>query len=166
MEVHLQFGNTLRWMRVPWIKRFVTKQHTSQHCRDKLDIEKQMEATSCIMWWLFKLHWLEVGFSGYWWIKCVIGGCANTNAKTVIRNKVFTPIYCPNLSRNYLLHLIWYTNIFYASELKLSDILSEFSCRSMILTLPSLKSHQSTSLEAIQPFLNIYVHEDSYLLGC
>jgi len=93
----------------------------------------------------------------------VIGGCANTNARMVIRNKVFTPIYYPNLSRN---HLIWYTNIFYASELKFSDILSEFSCRYMILTLPSLKSHQSTSLEAIQPFLNMYVYEDSYLLGC
>lgn len=83
----------------------------------------------------------------------------------VISNNIFTLIYYPNLSRNYLLHLIWYTNIFYASELKLSDILSEFSCKNMILTLPSLKSHQSTSLEAIQPFLNIYVYEDSYLLG-
>ena len=99
-------------------------------------------------------------------MKCVIGGCANTTAKMVIRNKVFTPIYYPNLSSNYWLHLIWYTNIFYASELKLSDILSESSCRNMILTPPSLKSHQSTSLEAIQPFLNTYVHEDSYLLGC
>jgi len=50
VEVHLQSGNTLGWMRAPWIKRFVTKQHTSQHCHDKLDIELQMKANSCIMW--------------------------------------------------------------------------------------------------------------------
>lgn len=166
MEVPLQSGNTLRWTQVPWIKRFITKQHTNQHCRDKLDIKLQMKANACIWWWLLNLHLVYVRFSGYWWIKCVIGGCANTKAKMVISNKVFfSPIYYPNLSRNYLLHLIWYTNIFYTSELKLSDILSDFSCRNMILTLPSLKSHQSTSL-AIQSFLNIYVHEDSYLLGC
>jgi len=89
MEVPLQSGNTLRWMQVPWIKRFITKQHTNQHCRDKLDIKLQMKANACIWWWLLKLHLVYVRISGYWWIKCVIGGCANTKAKMVISNKVF-----------------------------------------------------------------------------
>ena len=43
---------------------FITKQHTSQHYHVKLDIELQMKAHSFIMWWLLKLHWLQVRFIG------------------------------------------------------------------------------------------------------
>jgi hypothetical protein len=99
----------------------------------------------------------------------VIGGCANTNAKMVIHNKVFTPIYYPNLSRNYSLHLIWYTNIFYASELKLSDILSEFSCRNDDPNSPFLKIppvNQSGSNTAIFKHMCMKIHSPGMLTLC
>jgi hypothetical protein len=45
----------------------------------------------------------------------------------VISNKVLcTFIYNPNLSRNYLLLFVWYTNIFYASDPNLFTVLVNF----------------------------------------
>jgi len=164
MEVPLQSSNTLRWMQVPWIKRFVAKQHPSQHCHDKLDIKLQMKANACIIWQLLKLHLVSVISSGYWRLKCAIGGCAILKLRWLLVIKflllfiilIYLEITC----------FIWFGTPIFSMPMNWNfDILGNFSCRNMILTLPSLKSHQSTSL-AIQPFLNIYVHEDLYLLRC